>query len=313
MKIYMFDIFMTYKGEEIEEDLLGFFQKICNIPRENRLRKTYYEYPVLLKSQKEYGDLKNGFSLYKYRKDSKPYIENSANELKIIEEDVIEVTNFILDHHSNTICMQYNRESLNEASVEKYLNSFIKTRGFKIEIKKIYENFELREVLNSDRIKAITPIISPEVLTSVSPTPFLGSICAALSNEEETKISLQIENKEWGGKLSGETVETVANMFFEQEELQEGIEDVLVTYKDNNGDKVTKSIKELKRPIGKEILENETNIGWEYILDTVHDNFENLNGLALLGSRVRSRENLVELERGYEIKVIPSTYYSVTN
>lgn len=283
MKIEIFHISVRYKGEVLDVDLKELFINILKLEREKRLRKTYKNYPIIMELKRELAGSKYGLSVYKYREDYKPYIEDSNGILKQIEEEVVELTNCILDYNYNLIAIQFHLEGIRAKSIETYLNSFIDNQNFKIVLEKIYKSKKLNDLITSDRILSVQPIFSVEALMDgIKENSILGSLANFIKSNEENALATEIviKNVERNGRLSGEALKLLLNSF-EDEINQNKIEDLYVLYINNDNQKMKVSIKDLREQIGFEILKREKNCSWERILDKIEEEYSKHQRIAL--------------------------------
>lgn len=311
MKIYAYNIYMTHNGCPVDIDLRTFFREIQRIEEENRLRRTHYEYPVLLNVERD-DPLKLGFSFYKYRSDHKPYIKTDTGILRQIDEDVIELTNGLIDLQENLLILQYNRDGLKEKAVEFYLNTFIEGSEFEIKIKKIYASIELNDIINSDRIISVEPVFNAGILGAGTPIFNQHSGIMRFINdnlEEAPEISLTIKNSQRNGTLSGDSLRNLITVF-DNEELRDGLSDLKITYKMENRGRETKSINQLRRLVGKDILSSENNPSWEMILDTIEENIAEISTDSRIATEEIIGQQIIAPE-DYIIKTLPDDIHRV--
>lgn len=310
MKVYFYNIHMYYKGSKIDEDLKEFFKRILTVRKEDRIRRTFKNYPILIESKREIPG-KLGVSFYKYREDYKPFIEDENGNIEQIEKDVIEITNCILDYNYNIIAIQYHFEGVKESGITSYLNSFIENKEFEIKIEKIYENFDLNYILNSDRITSIEPLVKNNSISNgFTASELMSSVSSLLSSNEEIspKVNFVIKNTKRNGSFSGSSLRAFIDAL-ESETLDCDVESIIVEYV-RNGKLERTDIQNLRKQLYVEILKGEKNPSIEYIYVTLETEYQEYLKIAIRLSDEFSK-NLSRPNEVYILKEIPDERYKV--
>lgn len=285
MKILVCQIYFK-KIEEDEEriiniNLRNFFQRICNLEKSERTSCSNPNSPILVDIKKIMPNNKLGLSFYKYREGVNPYIENNQGDLTQLEDTLVELTNAYLDDSNNLLYLQYNYNGLKAKKIEEYLNEFIVDTSIKLHLEPLYKDFALNLIYNSDRIKDIYLKMRNDIFSyeDTNIGAFSSIVNFINNSEEETRDILELKITAGRGKrFDGRVVEELVN----STEDSDTIEDILIEYKDNNGEYHKESIKKLREELYFVIFSGEEtrNLGWEYIIDNIYANYSNIENEA---------------------------------
>lgn len=286
MKIQICQIYFKKKIENediiIDVDVKKFFERICEFDKPDRTSKTNKYSPVLVDIRKILPNEKLGLSFYKYREGEKPYIENENGDLTQLEETLVELTNTYLDDTNNILCVQYNYNGIKIKKIEEYLNEFIDDDTIKLYVEPLYKDFTLNLIYNSDRIKDICIKFNKDIFSyndrnNTLFTPITSFLNTSNENIQEV-LELSLKSSR-GKRFDGRAVEELVNSI----EENNSIRDILVEYKNRNGEYKKESIKKLKEELYFNIFSNinNKNLGWEYIIDNIYLKYQEIESKAM--------------------------------
>lgn len=258
---------------EVDVDVKNFFEQICKYSKSERTYNINENIPVLLEIKKRMPNDKLGISFYKYRGDEKPYIEDEMGDLTLLDGTLVELTNTYLDDTEKILYVQYNYNGLKVKKIEEYLNKFIANEDLSLHIEPLYKDFTLNSIYNSSRIKNIYVKFKNTVFSYnriEEKQKWSNSITSFIQSSEESiqdVLELSIKPKK-GDSFDGKALREL----IDSTEENTDIIDILVEYKNSNGELKKESINAIKEEIYFNILKQDKNKnkGWEYILDNIY-------------------------------------------
>lgn len=302
--IKAFRIFLRKSENVLEFNFTEFFLKIENT--KNKFRKIG-GYPLAFHNLYQHDNGYITFSIYKYRDDYKPYIEDiKTGKIKQPDGRVIEITNILYHSNFDIVLIEHNIEGSNKSRIVDYLSSFLPSE-VSLEIEEIYCHYDIESIKKSDRIKYIELFLdSNTILNQNLKTNFKKDsidISSLFLSKESSKIgsdkiSLKYDIEQYGGSLNREAVSELLKV------LRENIliSDVGIYFKDSKKKMIKVKLSQLQSPITFTIFKNdklEKKPSWERIKDEMIKGYkenENIcyNEVIKITDKIKKKKEKIE-------------------
>lgn len=273
--IKLYAITLEKEGEIIKFDWLKFFNELGTL--DNSYRRID-GYPTKVKNLEDYNNHTLFLSVFKFRGDHLPYIEDKKTGDAIpISNPVIEITTLFFDNNSNTIAIEYNPEGSKEKNIISYLQTFF-TEEYLIKFKEIRNTTTEEEIFNSERIKYFEVTFNldyfnqNELENAMIPnafTPVMNSIFGIKEAIESNKFTIKFDTNKRSHSLNTVTLKEFIRGF----DIESGLIDSIKIYFKKNGNMTPIDITKLGKPLTFRILENSSDKGWENIRRAVFDEY----------------------------------------
>ncbi|MDH6456934.1 hypothetical protein M2102_000549 [Fusobacterium sp. PH5-7] len=309
-------------------DVDTIFESIFNNQREKSFRKIE-GYPTIIKKYvNTFQEIQlKTFYILKYRQQHTLYIgELEEDDIHLLTNPAIEITCILYDKYNKCIGIEFNREGHKEREFEKYINTFL-PEGYYFELKRIYESRDMREILQSGRVRSLELRlnVNRNVETALKeafladPPPLYAQILDVLSSLKSTGNNLEANFMYWGldlGRYKGTfdlgNFRNIIEAFNFEDEI---FENAVVKY-ERNGQIEDIDLKKLNKYYTFKIyfdsgIERPT---ITYVMDSLHDTYVNENHIRILIdscihllAHEEFDENNLRLEPSTEYKVIFNT------
>lgn len=256
--------------------------------REVRIDNEFYSI-IQYRNQFERNDINDSyFCIGRYRNKKPKQGERGTERLDDIDYDIIEPISVYHCDVNNLFMFEYNHFGPRKTKIENYFSSFLNNNEeeiWELKLVSIEKDFNLNELRNAEQIKSIEASFSREndlnrlenldENDDLSPIiEMIKSINNFLQNDGGNMADIKISN----GRLANNHLDQEVMMIFIdlilQNHLNENFLKFNVKYKPLNGTTTTVNLSDYGHYIS-EIDRDEDADGWEYIIDTVENDYRN--------------------------------------
>lgn len=224
----------------------------------------------------------------RYRNKKPKQGQRGTERLDNIDTDIIEPISLYHCNVNRLLMFEYNHFGPRKTKIENYFSSFLRNNDeetWELKLLSIEKDFNLDELRNAEEIKSIEASFSREndlnrlenldEDNDLSPIiEMINAINNFLQNDGGNMADIKISN----GRLSNNHLDQEVMMIFIdlilQNHLNENFSKFNVRYKPLNGTTTTVNLSDYGHYIS-EIDRDEEADGWEYIVDTVENDYRN--------------------------------------
>ncbi len=298
--IRAYRIFLEKSGNVLDFNFTEFFLKIDNT--KNKFRKVG-SYPLAFRNLYKYDNGYITFSIYKYRDDYKPYLEDKKTG-KIEQPDgrVIEITNVLYHPDFDVLLVERNIEGSSTNKIKNYLECFLPSE-VSLKIEEIYCHYDIESIEKSDRVKYIELFFNSDAILNQRLSDNFEKNSMSISSlffEKSSmigsnKISLKYDIEEYGGTLNKDGVSELLKA------LRKNvlINDVNIYFKNSKKEMITIKLSQLQNPITFTILKKDKNPSWEKIKDEMIKVYKE-NEFICYSEVIKITENLKRIKEKVE-------------